>query len=192
MSFDFYEGHVQSCLEEARNLINSSQIKDNPRNIELARTKLDNAKSASEELQREIFLLPTNDRASAQRRYQQLKEQIASIEDSFQSLINRQQLLGNNYDLHKAASVDYSLSKAAQYGEESIEIGKGVLSNLSQQREKLLHGMENVDAIRNSVHNSSSIVNGMHAIQRQNKMIMWGIVVLLVLAILLILYMKVF
>ena len=192
MSFEFYEGHVQTCLEEARNLINSSQIKDNPKNLELARTKLDNAKSASEELQREIFLLPTNDRAFAQRRYQQLKEQISSIEDSIQSIINRQQLLGTNYDLRKAASVDYSLSKAAQYGEESIEIGKGVLSNLSQQREKLLHGMENVDAIRTSVHNSSNIVRGMERTQRQNKMIMWGIVALLVLVMILIFYLKLF
>ncbi|OHS99127.1 Vesicle transport v-SNARE protein [Tritrichomonas foetus] len=191
-SYEFYESHIQTCIDEAHAFISEAQLKSNPQKLNDARQRVDQAKATSEELKREMFLLPTNDRAAAQRRYQQILERITRLEENLQSTINRQQLMGGEYDLRRAASVDQSLARTASLGEESINIGKGILSNLSTQKDQLLGSMSNVDLINSSVSSTGRLVGKMERTQRQNKMIMWGVVVLLAVAILALFYLRYF
>ena len=184
-NFSFYESHVVACIDEARQLIDSS-------NLQLARSKLESARSASEELQREIFLMPTNDRAAAQRTYDRLQAQITEYEKSIDDTKNRQKLLGGNYNLRRAASVDEHLAHTVDLQEESNEIGIGILSRLKEQRDTLNRSAEKVDLIHNSVNGSGKILGEMEAAQRKNKLIMWSVVGLLVLSFIILFYIKEF
>ena len=190
MTYSLYEEHIRSCIEEAQRLIADSQVHGTPGQLSEAQQKLSEARGAIDELQREMFMLPTNERAVAQRRYQSTKEQITQLEENIRMAESRQQLLGNSYDLRRAASVDQSLAQAAQFGSESVEIGKGIIRQLSEQQEKLRNAHSNVGRIHSSVKVSEGLVGKMAKIQRENKMVAWGVVGLLVFAILLIFYLK--
>ena len=190
MSYSLYEDHIRSCVEDAQRLIADSQVHNSPVKLGEARQKLEEARAAVDELQREMFMLPTNERSLAQRRYQAAKDQIAHLEENVQNLESRQQLFGNSYNLQQAASVDQSLAQAARFGDESVAIGQGIIKQLSEQREKLIHAHGNVEKIHTSVRTSGGLVSRMEKIQRENKMITWAVVGLLVFAILLIFYLK--
>lgn len=190
-SFEFYKTTIQTCLDEASSLINEASVNHSQQKLQDARQKVDQAKAATDELKREIFLLPTNDKAEAQRQFQKFVEQINRIENSFNS-INRQELIGGSYDLRRAASDDHNLAIASQNFNDTIEIGHGILTNLGNQKDKLIGTMSKTDQINTSVGSTSRLVGKMMKTQRQNKLIMWAVVALLVIAIVILYYVRYF
>ena len=194
-AFEFYESHIETNLNHAQSLIASAQSQ--PDNVskdsyQEARRRIDQAKAALEDLKREMFLLPTNDRAAAQRRFQQFKENCDRLENSLQNNINRLQLMGGSYDVRMSAAVDQSLAQTSQICAETTEIGHGILANLNSQKKTLMGSMSNVDEIHRSVSGTKRLVNKMQQIQRQNKFIMWAVVGLLVAAIVILFYLRFF
>lgn len=191
-NFSFYESHVASCIDDARELIDEMRADGGQRSAQLAQAKLDSAKSALEELRREIVLMPTNDRAAAKRSYDAIQQQVAQLDEELRSAAKRQQLLGGGYNLRRAASVDEQLMQTVDMQQESNEIGVGILTRLREQRDTLTRSADNVNLINSSVSGTGNILGKMEAVQRRNKMIMWGVVGLLVLAILIMFYLKIF
>lgn len=190
-SFDFYKSTIQTCIDEANSLINEASMNYSPQILQEARQKVDQAKAAVDELKREIFLLPTNDKAEAQRQFQKFLEQISRLEDNFNSF-NRQELIGGGYDLRCAAADDHNIAVASQNFHDTIEIGHGILTNLGNQKETLLGTMNKTDQINSSVGSTSRLVGKMMKTQRQNKLIMWAVVALLILAIVILFYVRYF
>lgn len=191
-SFEFYKLTIQTSIDEANSLISQASANYSPQLLQEARQKVDQAKAAIEELKREIFLLPTNDKAEAQRQFQKFLEQISRIENNFDSF-NRQELIGgNSYDLRRAAADDQNLAIASRNFNDTIDIGHGILKNLGDQKNTLLGTMNKTDQINASVGSTSRIVGKMMKTQRQNKLIMWAVVALLVIAIVILFYVRYF
>lgn len=190
-SFEFYKSTIQTCIDEANSLLNAGQMNYSPQKLQEARQKVEQAKAAIDELKREIYLLPTNDKAEAQRQFQKFMEQISRLEEGFNSY-NRQELIGGSYDLRRAATDDQNLAIASQNFNDTIEIGHGILSNLGNQKETLLGTMNKTDQINSSVGSTSRLVGKMMKTQRQNKLIMWAVVALLVIAIVILFYVRYF
>ena len=88
-SFEFYKLTIQTSIDEANSLISQASANYSPQLLQEARQKVDQAKAATDELKREIFLLPTNDKAEAQRQFQKFVEQINRIENGFNSIFQR-------------------------------------------------------------------------------------------------------
>jgi vesicle transport through interaction with t-SNAREs protein 1 len=192
-SFDLYEAMVESCISDVQTLIRDSLATASPARLTAARGKIDQANSGLTELQRELFLLPTNDRTAAQRRYQQLRTRLAEVEARLTTETERVQLFGpDGYDVHRTATVDQALARTAQFGEESVEIGQRIITNLGDQRQKLAHAHGNVDLINSSVDSTSKIVGKMEGTQRQSTFVKMGVVALMIIAMLIILYLKYF
>jgi vesicle transport through interaction with t-SNAREs protein 1 len=192
-AFSMYDEMVETCIHDVRTFIGDSLATGSPAQLTAARGKIDQGNSALTELQRELFLLPTNDRSAAQRRYQELRTRLAEAEQSLTSETQRLQLLGpNTYDVHRAATVDQALAKTAQFTEESVEIGHRIITNLGDQRQKLAHAHGNVDLINTSVDSTSGVLGKMESTQRQNNLIKMGVVALMIIAMLIILYLKFF
>jgi hypothetical protein len=192
-SFTLYDELVECCISDVQRFIGQSLATGSPAQLAAARGKIDEANSGLIELQRELFLLTTNDRSAAQRRYQQLRARLAEVEQSLASETQRLQLLGTNtYNAHRAATVDQALAATAQFGEESVEIGQRIITNLGEQRQKLEHAHGNVDLINTSVGSTSKVLGKMESTQRQNNFVKMGVVALMITAILIILYLKFF
>lgn len=191
-SFEVFESHISQCITEAQNLLREATLQGNPSLITEAKKKIDDARVTSGELQRELVMLPTNDKQQAQRRYQTIKEQIADLESRIQSTYDRQQLLGESYDLRKSASNSANLNKIQQYGVEAISFGTEVKSNLKSQRERLLNIDNNINSTDTIVSSASNMIGSMTRTQRTNKIIMYAVVALLVFAIVFIIYLQVF
>jgi hypothetical protein len=192
-SSTLYEEMVEKCLKEAQRVISESETNSpSPAPFAGARGRLDQALTGLNELQREILLLPTNDRLAAQRRYQELKSRVSQTEESLTAAMQRKQLLGNSFNAHQAASVDHALARTAQFGAESVEIGERIIGDLSHQREKLTNAHGNVDLINTSVNSTGNLVGKMTKVQRQNNLMKWGMIALMIIAIGFVLYLKFF
>jgi hypothetical protein len=192
-SCSLYEEMIESCLNEAQRAIAEAQNAP-PKNALLpgARGKIDQALTGLSELQRELLLLPTNERQSAQRRFQQLRSRVTQTEEALTAEGQRLALLGDSYNAKRTAQVDHALARTAQMGEESVEIGERIIGDLSRQREKLTNAHGNLDLINTSVKSTGGLVGKMAKVQRQNNLMKWGLIVLMIIAIGIVLYLKFF
>jgi len=191
-SFEFYESHSQSCIDSAMSKLNSSSEFAGQQKLDKIKEAQDYLLQAQEgiaELQNGIILLPTNERTASQRRLQLLQNRVKEIEDLISNAKQRQRLLGHSQDLKTNAAADESMRQTINSLSEGTEIGKGILASLSTHREKLVNAHSNLNQMSTSVGSSTTIVNRMESVQRNNKIIMWIVIILLIGAIAFLLYM---
>ena len=191
-SFEFYESHSQSCIDSAMSKLNSSSEFAGQQKLDKINEAQDYLLKAQEgiaELQNGIILLPTNERTASQRRLQLLQNRVKEIEDLISNAKQRQRLLGHSQDLKTNAAADESMRQTINSLSEGTEIGKGILASLSTHREKLVNAHSNLNQMSTSVGSSTTIVNRMESVQRNNKIIMWIVIILLIGAIAFLLYM---
>ena len=191
-SFEFYESHSQSCIDSAMSKLNSSSEFAGQQKLDKINEAQDHLLQAQEgiaELQNGIILLPTNERTTSQRRLQLLQNRVKEIEDLISNAKQRQRLLGHYQDLKTNVAADESMRQTINSLSEGTEIGKGILASLSTHREKLMNAHSNLNQMSTSVGSSTTIVNRMESVQRNNKIIMWIVIILLIGAIAFLLYM---
>lgn len=70
------------------------------------------------------------------------------------------------------------------------ELGTGILSNLSAQRETIVHARDTLHGADDNISKARKILTNMSKRMMQNKLIMLGIIAFLILAIALIIYFK--
>lgn len=73
---------------------------------------------------------------------------------------------------------------------ETEELGTGILSNLSAQRESIVHARDTLHGADDNITKARKILSNMSKRMMQNKLIMLGIIAFLILAIALIIYFK--
>ena len=191
-SFEFYESHSQSCIDSAMSKLNSSSEFAGQQKLDKINEAQDHLLQAQEgiaELQNGIILLPTNERTTSQRRLQLLQNRVKEIEDLISNAKQRQRLLGHYQDLKTNVAADESMRQTINSLSEGTVIGKGILASLSTHREKLMNAHSNLNQMSTSVGSSTTIVNRMESVQRNNKIIMWIVIILLIGAIAFLLYM---
>ena len=197
-TFEFYKTTIQSSLNEANSLLNSPQFNQSNLSIQDVQQRINQAKAALIELNNVVVLLSANEQAEAKRQISHFRSQIHQIQEQLQTQANysysqnRQELLRGSYDLQNVATDDHNIAVASQNFNETIDIGKNILSNLGSQKEKLLDTMNKTDMINGSVGSSSRLVAKMMKIQKQNKYIMWAVVILLVMGIVILFYVRYF
>jgi hypothetical protein len=190
-SVAYYEETIRGYINEARAVLTNA-VTAGPARINDALRKLSKAKSTLTDLQREVFLLPVKKRRSINKKCEAMRQMVTELDEEFRHLAVREQLLGSEHDLQNSLSIDQSLAKTELYGEESLEIGQGIISDLSRQAERLRGARDNTDLIRGSVANTGRMVGRMEAVQRRKRIITFLVVVMLVFAIFCVIYIKLF
>jgi len=103
------------------------------------------------------------------------------------SLDQRERLLNNNERLNRST---VHLKNARRQAEETIEVGAGILDNLSTQRETMERGLGRLSGINDKLSQSSKLLSAMARRVATNKLIMGVIVLVLLGAIILIIWLK--
>jgi hypothetical protein len=187
----YYEEAVAGCLADGEAALANTTLPASTRLSEAER-QLDRAKAACEELQQGLFLFPVSRQSSVQKKCEKMREAINELENECKAFGNREHLLGGNYDFRRAMSVDESLAKTEMFSNESVEIGQGIISDLNGQEERLMRARHNTDLIHGSVAKTSHLVGKMSLIKRQQTRTVWAVVALLGIAIICIIYIKLF
>lgn len=190
MSVDFYIEHVRGIIDEVKfDLSKLESVKSDSRIplIDQMLEKIKGANDSLDEIQHGMVYVATNEKQNVARTLQQLRNDIDSLENRLTTNRQRTQLMAGASSAPNL-SVQDSLLEISQTMSESQSIGNGILTQLSNQRNKLLHAHGNVHEIDDTVSKASQVVARMIQRANQNKMIAYGCVALLVLGILLILY----
>ena len=195
MTFEYYESLAQQSLEQANTLINESTSQTGQMKIDMLNQALRKSEETSNhlgEMQNLMILLPTNEKAQAQRRVQLLTTRIKEVEGRIETNKQRVKLLSNiSLDpLNNSESQTESLSRTQNAIGSACEIGTGILSTLKDQHDKLSNAMSNAKGVIASVANTATHVTNMERVARQNKIIIYTVIGLLVVGILLLLYLK--
>ena len=195
MNFEYYENLVQDSIEQSNNLVNQSTALTGQAKIDIlnqALVKVDESKNLMGEMQNSLIFLSTNERSSAQRKMQLFNTRIKEIEGRIETNKQKAKLFSNaNMNpLVNQESPSESLSKTQNAIGSACEIGKGIISTLRDQHDKLMNAKTNADAIKASVANTATHVSRMERVAKQNKLIVYIVIGLLVIAILLLLYIK--
>ena len=194
MSFDYYEGIVQKGIDDATALVNQSTAESGQKKLEtliLATKKIEESSRHFSELQNVIILLPTNERATAQRKVQLFDTRIKEIEGRIEANKQRAKLLSNaSLEAKNKVTDEESLEQAQNAMGSAYEIGTGILSQLKQQHNTLSNAKSNTDKLSSSVSDTAKHVSNMERIAKQNKLIIYAIIGLLIAGILLLLYLK--
>jgi len=188
-SYRVYEGYINEYLDKASQHLNESSLMNGPHktvNVNIAEEFLNKAASGLADLQNMMVIVPTNEKqyiskqiASMTNRYKEIQGQIGETK-------NRQILVGNRSKNEGEIASTENINQTIASLQESEQIGKGILSSLGSQKEKLLSTHNNLHGIEISVDDSTEVVNRMGKTQNCNMIVMWSVVALLVLAILLV------
>ena len=195
MTVEYYESLAQQSLEQANSLINESSSHTGQTKIDMlneAMRKSEETQNYLGEMQNLMILLPTNEKVQVQRRVQLLTTRIKEVEGRIETNKQRVKLLSNvSLDpLNNSESQTESLSRTQNAIGSACEIGTGILSSLRDQHDKLSNAMNNAKGVIASVANSATHVSNMERVARQNKIIVYTVIGLLVAGILLLLYIK--
>jgi hypothetical protein len=186
------EDDLTGSLTAVEALIAGYHTTGTPTGLSDARTRLVEAKALLGELDRDLFMVPVNDRERTKRRYKELGTRITTLEDQVDQAQKRVALLGSAHNVRQSAAVDTSLAQTAEYGAESVELGQRILADLGDQRAKLQNAQGNLDSIHSSVANTGKLVGKMTQVQNRNLMMRYCALSLIILAIGMVLYLKFF
>ena len=193
MTLEYYESLVQQTMEQANSLINNSSAETDQKKMDmlnLAQSKIEDCYSQLGEMKNLMIILPPNEKVQAQRRVQLIDTRIKELQGRIETGKQRAKLFSNiSLDpLNNSESQAESLARTQGAIGTSNEIGKGILSTLKGQHQKLENAKMNADQIKMSVANTASHVSNMEKIARQNKMIVYLIIGLLIIGIFLLLF----
>ncbi|EAY06157.1 Vesicle transport v-SNARE protein [Trichomonas vaginalis G3] len=189
MSVDFYLEHVKGILDEVKGDMKKIESDKSEWKITIIDNMLDKihgAKESLKEIQSEMNLVPTTEKYNVMKSVQQYSNDIELIENSLNNNRQRSQLMAGATP--QSMGVQESLIGISQTMSETNNIGNGILTQLSNQRNKLMHAHGNVHQIDDTVSQARQVVQRMIQRANQNKLIAYGCVALLVIGILLVLY----
>lgn len=189
MSVDFYLEHVKGILDEVKGDMKKIESDKSEWKITIIDNMLDKihgAKESLKEIQSEMSLVPTTEKYNVMKSVQQYSNDIELIENSLNNNRQRSQLMAGATP--QSMGVQESLIGISQTMSETNNIGNGILTQLSNQRNKLMHAHGNVHQIDDTVSQARQVVQRMIQRANQNKLIAYGCVALLVIGILLVLY----
>ena len=188
MSLEFYAANVKEIINEVQGdvakLNNSGDF--NGLTTQSLYEKLKSARNSLEEMEHELIMVPTNEKQKAINRINAFRNDINQLEERLKTGTQRTQLLGDASSLPNTARE--SFQEAQNSMSEAVKIGNNILTSLNDQKQKILHSIDGVSGIDAVVASASSITQRMKQRQNQNKLITYGVIVLLVIGILLLLY----
>ena len=188
MSLDFYAANVKEIINEVQGdvaKLNSSGDFSTLTTQSLY-DKLRSARNSLQEMEHELIMVPTNEKQAAINKINSFRNDLNQLEDKLKSGQQRSQLLGDASSLPNTARE--SFQEAQNSMSEAVKIGNNILTSLNDQKQKILHSIDGVTGIDSVVASASSITQRMKQRQNQNKMITYGVIVLLVIGIFLLLY----
>ena len=195
MTIEYYESLAQDAIDQANSIINDASSQTGQSKIDmltLAKQTIDDSSNFLREMQNLLILLPTNEKAQAQRRIKLLSTRIKELEGRIETDKQRTKLFSNvSLDpIINSESQTESLSRTQNAIGSANQIGAGILSTLKSQHSVLKNAKMNADAIKSSVASTATRVRNMEKVAKQNKIIIFTIIGLLIVGIILLLYLK--
>ena len=194
MTFEYYDRTIQNAIDSATNIINESSLLSGSSKIDSlnkATSKIEDAKKNLADLQNNLIMFSTNERVLVQRKTQLFITRIKELEDRVNNNLERAKLFANaSVDQFNQVDESEGLRRTQETIGSAVEIGTGILSTLHDHHSKLKNAMNNASMIRSSVSDTDKHVRIMERISKQNKLVVYVIIGLLVLGIIILLYLK--
>lgn len=178
---EYYEGYIRQYLGDASSIIAADTDGSTLNNaIQL----IDHAQSAITEVNTSLMLTTPE-----QKRFSELEQNVKNLRTLVDEKYQKIKLMsGSVQGMAPNIAAETSVRNARGHIEEANQVAFGIIDSLGKQRAILNNSMSNLNETSMSVDNTSRVLGRMAKTQKKNKMIMYGIVVLLVVAIIVLIY----
>lgn len=210
--FDGYEGDFNLAIAEAQSKLEQTYgLQDENRRVELMKlieTAIDDCHDLLDSMTLEVQQIATHERASYNAKVRVYKSDLDKIKKELRNLMDdkdrhqlfnspgieseenfnqRQKLLNTNASIERSSN---RLQEATRTALESESVGSSILNNLRIQRDQILNARDTLSEADTYVDRSLRTLKSMTRRMATNKIITYGIIVILILLIMLVLYSK--
>lgn len=210
--FDGYEGDFNLAIAEAQSKLEQTYgLQDENRRVELMKlieTAIDDCHDLLDSMTLEVQQIATHERASYNAKVRVYKSDLDKIKKELRNLMDdkdrhqlfngpgieseenfnqRQKLLNTNASIERSSN---RLQEATRTALESESVGSSILNNLRIQRDQILNARDTLSEADTYVDRSLRTLKSMTRRMATNKIITYGIIVVLILLIMLVLYSK--
>lgn len=210
--FNGYESDFKIEYSDAQSKIEQVYgLDDESRRVELMKSiesSIDDCLDLLDSMSLEVQQIATHQRSSYNAKVRTYRNDIDRIKKDLKNLMDdkdRRQLLGGPHNgdvdsnqrqklLNTNATIERSsqrLEDATRTARESETVGSSILNNLRSQRDQILNARDTLSEADTYVDRSLRTLKSMTRRMATNKLITYGIIVILVLLILLVLYNKI-
>ncbi|AWU76566.1 uncharacterized protein C5L36_0C04960 [Pichia kudriavzevii] len=210
--FNGYERDFKIEYSDAQSKIEQVYgLDDESRRVELMKSiesSIDDCLDLLDSMSLEVQQIATHQRSSYNAKVRTYRNDIDRIKKDLKNLMDdkdRRQLLGGSHNgdvdsnqrqklLNTNATIERSsqrLEDATRTARESETVGSSILNNLRSQRDQILNARDTLSEADTYVDRSLRTLKSMTRRMATNKLITYGIIVILVLLILLVLYNKI-
>lgn len=210
--FDGYEGDFNLAIADAQSKLEQTYgLQDENRRVELMKlveSAIDDCHDLLDSMALEVQQIATHERASYNAKVRVYKSDLDKIKKELKNLMDdkdrrqlfngsgveneenfnqRQKLLNTNASIERSS---HRLQEATRTALESESVGSSILNNLRIQRDQILNARDTLSEADTYVDRSLKTLKSMTRRMATNKIITYGIIVVLILLILLVLYSK--